>query len=124
MPVLVLGLVLADTYRQNAKARGVAVGRAAAGLLGLVPPVAPLLELEQPLTALPSAASRGDRVAADECLRRRRERADRAVADPVTFDGTVVFATDNDGLHDPADDEELDAAHGAGQRRHYAPRCG
>jgi diguanylate cyclase (GGDEF)-like protein len=28
------------------------------------------------------------------------------------LDGTVVFATDNAGLHDPADDGALDAAHG------------
>jgi diguanylate cyclase len=107
VPVLVLGLVLAVTYRHNADQRGLAEGRAEAGLLARTA-VAPLLSgrpLSASLTPAENAALRRMSTAAvsDGQIVRLRVR---------DLAGTVVFATDNAGLHDPADDEALDAAHG------------
>jgi diguanylate cyclase len=107
VPVLVLGLVLAGSYRRDANMRGLSEGRAEAGLLARTA-VAPVLSgatIGTSLTRSEASAMRqmsGTAVADGQIVRLRIR----------NLDGTVVFATDNAGLHDPADDEALDAAHG------------
>jgi diguanylate cyclase (GGDEF)-like protein len=107
VPVLLLGFVLASSYRRDANARGLAEGRTEAGLLARTA-VAPLLTGRDLRTNLSAA----------ETLRLRRMSSEALASGQILrlrvrdLDGTVVFATDNAGLHDPADDEALDAAHG------------
>src|SRR5580704_11381152 len=105
VPVLVLGFVLAGSYRRDANARGLSEGRAEAGLLARTA-VAPLLtgrDLRSNLTSAETTAltkMSGAAIASGQIVRLRVR----------NLDGTVVFATDNVGLHDPADDEALAAA--------------
>jgi diguanylate cyclase len=107
VPVLVLGLVLAISYRGDANARGLSEGRSQAGLLAHTS-VAPLLsghDLRQRLTPRESrslARMSQAAIASGQILRLR-------VRD---LDGVVVFASDPGGMNDPADDEALDAAAG------------
>jgi diguanylate cyclase (GGDEF)-like protein len=107
VPVLLLGFVLAGSYRRDANARGLSEGRTEAGLLARTA-VAPLLtnrDLRSNLTPAETTALRRmstEAISAGQIVRLR-------IRD---LDGTVVFATDNAGLHDPADDGALDAAHG------------
>jgi diguanylate cyclase (GGDEF)-like protein len=105
--VLLLGLILAGSYRRDANARGLAEGRSEAGLLARTA-VSPLLngrDLRGGLTPSEVASIRRmSRVAINAGQIVRLRIRDLA--------GTVVFATDNAGLNDPADDEALDAAHG------------
>ncbi len=107
MPVLLLGFILADSYRRDANARGLSEGRAEAGLLARTA-VAPLLDgrdlrstLSVPETAALQRMSSAAITAGQIVRLRLRD-----------LDGTVVFATDGAGIHDPADDEALDAAKG------------
>jgi hypothetical protein len=108
VPVLALGLVLADTYRQDAKARGLAEGRAEAALLAhtAVEPLLPPQGLGPHLGAAESAAlmrmSKAT-VSSGEVMRLRIR----------SLNGVVVFTSDGTGFGDAADDEATDAAHGA-----------
>jgi diguanylate cyclase (GGDEF)-like protein len=106
VPVLALGLVLADTYRGDANARGLAEGRAQAGLLAHTA-VEPLLAggLRGGLTPSEIAGLRrmsAEAVAAGQVVRLRVR----------ALNGTVLFSSDGTGLTGAADDEALDAAHG------------
>ena len=107
VPVLVLGLVLAASYRTDAAARGLAEGRAQAQLFAHIA-VEPLLagaDLGQPLTAQEVAAL--DRmsesaVAGGEIVRLRLR----------DLDGRIVYSSDGSGDPNEADDDALAAARG------------
>jgi diguanylate cyclase len=107
VPVLLLGLVLAGSYRRDANARGLSEGRSEAGLLARTA-VAPLLsgrDLRDNLTAGETRSLRRmsrEAIASGQILRLRLR----------NLHGTVVFATDNNDLHGLADDDALAAAHG------------
>jgi diguanylate cyclase (GGDEF)-like protein len=107
VPVLALGLVLADTYRQDANQRGLSEGQAEAALLAHTA-VEPLLgghNLRSGLQPAETAALKrmsSEAVSTGEIVRLRV----RALS------GKVVFSSDGTGLNDTADDEALDAAHG------------
>jgi diguanylate cyclase len=108
VPVLVLGLVLAGSYRRDAAARGLAEGKSEAALIARMA-IEPLLgddrSLRRGLTPKETRSlMRMSRTAKlDGQIQRLRLR---------DLQGTVVFASDGKGLHDPADDEALNAAHG------------
>ena len=107
IPVLVLGLVLAASYRSDAAARGLAEGQAQAQLFAHIA-VEPLLagdDLGQPLTAEEVAGL--DRmsesaVAGGEIVRLRLR----------DLDGRIVYSNDGSGDVSEVDDEALEAAHG------------
>jgi diguanylate cyclase len=107
VPVLLLGLVLAGTYRRDANARGVAEARTEAGLLErtAVTPLLPDGDVAAHLSAAETAALRRMSSAAITSGQIVRLRI-RDLA------GTVVFATDGSSLNSVADDEALAAAHG------------
>ena len=107
VPVLVLGLVLAASYRSDAAARGLAEGRAQAALFAHIA-VEPLLagaDLSRPLTAEEVAGldqmSRSA-VAGGEIVRLRLR----------DLDGRIVYSSDGSGDVDEVDDEALEAADG------------
>ena len=105
--MLLLGLVLAGSYRRDASMRGLAEGRAEAGLLARTA-VAPILG-GHPVGAALTPQQVGQL--------RRLSRTEVAAGQIVrlrirNLNGMVVFATDGAGLNEPADDEALDAAHG------------
>jgi diguanylate cyclase (GGDEF)-like protein len=107
IPVLLLGLVLAASYRSDAAARGLAEGRAQAGLFAHIA-VEPLLadaDLTRPLTAQEVAGlDRMSQSAVDggEIVRLR-------VRD---LTGRIVYSSDGSGDLDEVDDEALEAAEG------------
>ena len=107
VPVLALGFVLAKSFRDQARDRGLAQGRAEGVLVGQTA-VAPLLgdrPVHRRLTAEEVAALRrltARTVASGEVLRLRIR----------NLGAHVVFSDDNSGFAGPADDEALDAAHG------------
>jgi hypothetical protein len=109
--VLVLGFVLATSFRDQARNRGLAQGRAEGVLVGETA-VAPLLgdrPVHGRLTPEEMAGLRrltARTVASGEVLRLR-------IRD---LDAHVVVSDDNSGFAAPADDEALDAAHGASSR--------
>jgi diguanylate cyclase (GGDEF)-like protein len=107
VPVLVLGLVLAGGDRRDANARGVTESRTEAELLARTA-VAPIFSgqvLHAGLTPAESAAlhrmSRSA-IASGQIVRLRIR----------NLNGTVLFATDDVGLHDAADADALEAARG------------
>ncbi|HEX7460532.1 MAG TPA: diguanylate cyclase, partial [Acidimicrobiales bacterium] len=107
VPVLVLGLVLAGSYRSEAARRGLAEGRSEALLMAQTA-VEPILDgrpLSNGLTPLETtrlhelatgAVDRGD-------VQRLRIR---------DLQGDVVFSDDGSGFHQRPEDEALDAARG------------
>lgn len=107
IPVLVLGLVLAGSYRSEAARRGLAEGRSEALLMAQTA-VEPILDgrpLSNGLTPLETtrlhelatgAVDRGD-------VQRLRIR---------DLQGVVVFSDDGSGFHQHPEDEALDAARG------------
>ena len=107
IPVLVLGLVLAASYRSDAAARGLAEGRAQAALFAHVA-VEPLLagaDLSQPLTAQEVAGldrMSSSAVAGGEVVRLRLR----------DLDGRIVYSSDGSGAVDEVDDHALEAAQG------------
>ena len=107
VPVLALGFVLATTFRDQARDRGLAQGRAE-GVLVAQTAVAPLLG-DQPVR---------DRLTAEEAAGLRRLTARTVASGAVlrlrirNLSAHVVFSDDGSGFVGPADDEALDAAHG------------
>ena len=107
IPVLVLGLVLAGSYRRDANDRGLAEGKAKAALLARTA-VVPQLSgrtLRSGLTNRETADLRRMSVAAigsGQVLRLRIR----------GIDGNVIFGINSSGLSIAADDEAEDAAHG------------
>ncbi|MBV8462667.1 MAG: bifunctional diguanylate cyclase/phosphodiesterase [Acidimicrobiales bacterium] len=108
VPVLVLGLVLAASYRTEAQRRGLAEGRSEAALIARTA-VQPLLDgrpLSEGLTATETAdltrLAAGAVASGD--VRRLRLR---------NLDGQVVFSDDGSGFNEQPEDEALDAARGA-----------
>ncbi len=107
VPVLILGLVLAASYRSDAAARGLAEGRAQAQLFAHVA-VEPLLagaDLGRPLTDREVAAldqMSESAVAGGEIVRLRLR----------DLDGRIVYSSDGSGAVDEVDDHALEAARG------------
>jgi len=107
VPVLLLGLVLAASYRSDAAERGLAEGRAQAALFAHIA-VEPLLagaDLSRPLTAEEVAGlDRMSQSAADggEIVRLRLR----------DLDGRIVYSSDGSGDVEEVDDEALEAAEG------------
>jgi diguanylate cyclase (GGDEF)-like protein len=107
VPVIVLGLVLANSYRAEADQRGLALGRSEASLLAQTA-VAPALAagpLHEALTsrervALQSMSSTA--IGSGEFVRLRVR----------NLDGDVVFRTDPGDAVEADDDEAIAAAHG------------
>jgi diguanylate cyclase len=112
VPVVLLGLVLASSYRQEADRRGLAQGRAEA-LLVAQTAVEPILD-GRPLSQQLSPSQRADMqrlvrtaVRSGDVLRMRLR----------DLDGNVVYSDDGSGLHtkagdDDDHDEALEAARG------------
>jgi diguanylate cyclase (GGDEF)-like protein len=107
VPVLALGVVLADSYHQDANSRGLAEGRAEAALLArtAVQPLVSSAHLHKGLS--PAEINSLDRVSSELIqsgqVVRLRIRA---------LDGAIEYASDGDTHSGAADDEALDAAHG------------
>ncbi len=107
VPVLVLGFVLATSFRDQARNRGLAQGRAEGVLVGRTA-VAPLLG-DRPVHG---------RLTPEEMAGLRRLTARTVTSGEVLrlrirdLGAHVVFSDDNSGFAGPADDEALDAAHG------------
>jgi diguanylate cyclase len=106
IPVLVLGLVLADSYRRDANARGLSEGRAKTALLArtAIEPRLTGQDLRAGLSPTERSALQqmsANAIASGQIVRLR-------VRD---LDGEVVFASDSTHAEE-ADDEALDAAHG------------
>jgi diguanylate cyclase (GGDEF)-like protein len=106
VPVLVLGVVLAATYRVEARRRGVAEGRAEAGLVAHSA-IEPLLD-GRPLAAGVSDIEQGRlwgllaNSPTGTILRLRLR----------DLEGRVVFSGDGSGFHDKPDDEAVEAGKG------------
>ena len=108
VPVVLLGAVLASSYRSEAKRRGVEEGRAQAVLLAQTA-IAPVID-GRPLNQAGLSADEvaglkkmsADSIARHDLLRLR-------VRD---VDGRVVFTDDDSGLEGEPDDEALEAAEG------------
>jgi diguanylate cyclase len=107
VPILILGVVLATSYRSDARERGIAEGRSEAALVARTA-VEPLLS-GRPLSAglTPVEQSSLERLAArashDGSLLRIRLR---------DLNGIVVFSGDGSGFGNEFDDEAVDAAGG------------
>jgi diguanylate cyclase (GGDEF)-like protein len=107
VPVLLLGFILAASYRSEANRRGLAVGRSEALLMAQTA-VQPLLD-GQPLSRglTPSAATGMQRLAAEAVKNGDVQRIRlRDLA------GNVVFSDDRSGFHQTPEDEALDASRG------------
>jgi diguanylate cyclase (GGDEF)-like protein len=107
VPILLLGTVLAISYQKEAAARGLAEGKAEAGLLArtAVEPVLGGGDLRAGLDSREVVALNRvvkTAVAAGQIVRLR-------IRD---LDGRVIYASDGHGLNARADDEALDAAKG------------
>jgi diguanylate cyclase (GGDEF)-like protein len=107
--VVALGAVLSVSYRDEARSRGVAVGREQAALLA-ESAVEPFLVPGHPLASglTPDQRSRLQQEVAHakfEHMVLRLRLRDLA--------GNVVYTDDGSGLHDKPEDEVLEAAHGA-----------
>jgi diguanylate cyclase (GGDEF)-like protein len=107
VPVLVLGVVLGIAFRHDADARGLGEARAEAGLLARTA-IEPMLSGND-LRGGPSAEETaslqrlaGSAVTTGQIIRFRLR----------DLDGQVVYSSDGSGLHEPADDEALEAAQG------------
>jgi diguanylate cyclase (GGDEF)-like protein len=107
VPVLVLGLVLAFSYRQDANSRGLAEGRTEAGLLArtAVQPLLTSAKLKKGLAPgeINALNRMSSEVVASGQVLRLRIRA---------LDGEIEYASNGDTKSDAADDEALEAAHG------------
>jgi diguanylate cyclase len=108
VPVLLLGVVLAESYQAEARQRGLAEGRSEALLVAqtAVEPRLTGLPFAQGLTAGEVASMRAltDRAVGDHNVLRLRLR---------DLSGNVVFSDDGSGLKKNVDDDEaLEAAHG------------
>ncbi len=107
IPVLILGLVLAASFRSDAAARGLAEARAQAQLFAHIA-VEPLLagaDLSRPLTAEEVAGldqMSESAVAGGEIVRLRLR----------DLDGRIVYSSDGSGSVDDVDDHALEAARG------------
>jgi diguanylate cyclase len=108
IPVVVLGIVLAVSFRQEADHRGLAEGRSEAILIAhtAVQPVLGGSFLSAGLTP----AEREDLARLGAESLRRREVLRLRVRD---LSGRVAFSADGSGLADKPDDEALDAARGS-----------
>jgi diguanylate cyclase (GGDEF)-like protein len=105
--VVILGLVLASSYRAEANKRGLSEGRNEASLLAQTA-VAPVLAGGRPQSSL----SRGE-LAALQRMSATAIGSGKVVRLRVrSLDGQVLFASDPGGASDPEDDEALEAAHG------------
>jgi diguanylate cyclase (GGDEF)-like protein len=108
VPVLVLGLVLASSYRSDAAARGIAEARAQAALFAHIA-VEPLLagaDLSRPLTPEDVAGldqMSGSAADGGEIVRLRLR----------DLSGHIVYSSDGSGKVEEVDDEALEAAEGA-----------
>jgi diguanylate cyclase (GGDEF)-like protein len=107
VPVLLLGIVLAASYQDEARRRGAAEGAAAAALVGQTA-VEPLLD-GHPLSEGLNAEERG-RV---DQLARTGIRSDGLLRLRLRdLDGRIVYSDDGSGLAGTPDDEAVEAAHG------------
>jgi diguanylate cyclase (GGDEF)-like protein len=107
VPVLVLGLVLAGSYRTEARRRGIAEGRSEAQLVARAA-IEPLLSGHPLSSRITEVESRGlarmtARAVAEGDVTRLRVR---------DLSGRVVFSGDDSGRGAPIEDEALDAARG------------
>ncbi|MCU1373147.1 MAG: Phytochrome-like protein cph2, partial [Actinomycetia bacterium] len=107
VPVLVLGLVLAATYRGEARRRGLAEGRAAAALVARTA-VEPLLDG----TPLGSGLSEAEENSLTRLVGRSIQHGDLLRLRLRSLTGRVVFAEDPSHVGLPGDDEALEAASG------------
>jgi diguanylate cyclase (GGDEF)-like protein len=107
LPVLVLGLVLAATYRSEARRRGLAEGRAEAALVARTA-IEPILEGHPLGTGL----SRAERLHLDRLVRRSVTSGDILRLRLRSTTGRVVFAEDPEQIGLAGDDEALVAASG------------
>jgi diguanylate cyclase len=107
VPVLVLGLVLAHSYRSDADARGLAEAQAEAQLLGstAISPLLPQSKLGDEITPAESTVLREISASAINSGRIVRLRL-------RSLDGTVVFSSDGSGFGEPIDADALSAARG------------
>ena len=107
VPVLALGLVLAEGFRNDARDRGLREGHAEAALLArtTVEPALGDRPLSRPLTTAEHTRLQQlvRRALAEHQILRLRLR---------DLHGDVVYADDGSGFHDPTDDEALNAARG------------
>jgi diguanylate cyclase (GGDEF)-like protein len=107
VPVVLLGAVLAESYRKEARRRGIAEGRSEAALVAAAA-VEPLLS-GQPLSTgmTPEESARlrqlADRVIREKTVLRLRLR---------DLAGRVVFSDDGSGFRDVPDGEAVDAGRG------------
>ncbi len=108
VPVVLLGAVLASSYRSEAKRRGVEEGRAQAVLLAETA-IAPVID-GRPLNQAG--------LSADEVARLKKMSADSIARHDLLrlrvqdVDGRVVFADDDSGVEGEPDHEALEAAEG------------
>jgi diguanylate cyclase (GGDEF)-like protein len=107
VPVIVLGLVLAATYRDEARRRGLAEGRAEAGLVARTA-IEPLLS-GRPLG---SGLSREERAHLDRLVQRSTASGDILRLRLRSTTGRVVFAEDASQIGLTGDDEAIEAAAG------------
>src|SRR5438105_7194731 len=107
VPVLALGVVLAASYRVEARRRGVAEGRSEAALVGRTA-VEPILEghpLREGLTS-------SERAGLERLVRNGIRQHDFLRLRLRDLGGKVVFSDDGSGFSEAADDEALEAGHG------------
>jgi diguanylate cyclase (GGDEF)-like protein len=108
VPVVLLGVVLAITFRNDANRRGLAEGRSEAALIAQTA-VEPQLDGSQ----LSAGLSRPENAAMKRLVARAVGGHDVLRLRLRSRDGDVVFSDDGSGFGDHGDDDEaLDAAHG------------
>jgi diguanylate cyclase len=105
--VVVLGFVLASSYRREAQRRGIAEGRSEAILIAETA-VEPLLD-GRPLSTTLSASEQAELRALVRTAVRSHEVLRLRLRD---LQGNVVFSDDGSGFTQRPEDEALDAAHG------------
>jgi diguanylate cyclase (GGDEF)-like protein len=107
VPVLILGVALAASYRTEARQRGIAVGQSEAVLVAHTA-VEPILD-GRPL----SAGLTGEQTVELDRLVARAVRGHDVLRMRLRdLSGRVVFSDDGSGFTDKPEDEALDAAHG------------
>jgi diguanylate cyclase (GGDEF)-like protein len=107
VPVLVLGIVLAASFRHDATQRGIAEGRSEATLVAQTA-VEPLLAGH----SLSGGLNRSERNGLSRLAQKAVDRRDVLRLRIRSLSGRVVFSGDGSGLTDKPDDEALDAARG------------